>query len=86
MKLVKFFYGTSADELTPEDKGPNGLDCPPETEFIKVGKRSKNVKVIKITESGNKLYEKLGTLAKDKKLLLCVKDKENMNACKDLMV
>ena len=86
MKLVKFFYGTSADELTPEDKGPNGLDCPPETEFIKVGKRSKNVKIIKITESGNKLYEKLGTLAKDKKLLLCVNDRENMIICKDLMV
>ena len=86
MKLVEFFYGTSADELTPEDKVPNGLDCPPETEFIKVGKRSKNVKVIKITESGIKLYKKLGTLAKDKKLLLCVKDKGNMIAWKDLMV
>lgn len=86
MKLVHFFYGTSADELTPEDKGPNGLDCPPATEFIKVGNRCKNVKVMKITESGDKLYEKLGTMAKDNKLLLCVKDKVNMIACKDQMI
>ena len=86
MKHVKFFYGTSADELTPEDKGPNGLDCPPETEFIKVGEMNKKVKIIKITESGNKLYEKLGILAKDNKLLLCVKDKDHMTYCKDSMI
>ena len=34
MKSVKFFYGTSAHELTAEDKGEEGMDCPANTEFV----------------------------------------------------
>ena len=36
MSVVKYFYGTSADPLTEDDKGPNGLDCPDDTEYIKI--------------------------------------------------
>lgn len=59
MKSVKYFYGTSADELTPEDKGEDGMDCPATTEYVtlkRVGDKESKMVIDKITESGKALY------------------------------
>lgn len=59
MKSAKYFYGTSADELTPEDKGEDGLDCPATTEYVtlkRTGDKESGMVIDKITESGKALY------------------------------
>jgi hypothetical protein len=80
MKLVRFFYGTSADSLTLKDQGPEGLDCPEGTEFIQLGQeRNMNPEIIEIEEAGNDLFKKLGGLAETHKLVLCAEKAKDMD-------
>ena len=80
MKLVRFFYGTSADSLTPEDQGPEGLDCPEETEFTRLGEGGNmNPRVIEIKEAGVALFKKLAVLAETRKLVLCAETVKDMD-------
>ena len=81
MKSAQFFYGTSADEPSHEDKGGDGLGCPANTEYILMNTKYEQKPVITldiIDKSGPELYEKLGKEAKTQKLLLCVNEKKDL--------
>ena len=58
MQIVKFFYGTSADPLTEDDK-VRGLDCPANTEYITMNTeddKQPEIIIEEINASGPELY------------------------------
>jgi hypothetical protein len=81
LKSFKHVYGTSADQLTEDDKGAEGLDCPVNTEYIFMNTekdKQPHMNIKEINKSGPELYQKLGEMAKTEKLVLCAEKKEDM--------
>jgi hypothetical protein len=90
MKSVKFFYGTSADELTAEDKREEGMDCPATTEYVvleRTGNTEPKMVIDEINKSDKALYEYLGKLVTEdkKKLLLCTEKEGEMKEVSNKM-
>ena len=75
IKNVNYFYGACADSITDADKGPEGLDCPPNTEYqILYTNKQKVVDARPIYLTKENQYEKICNMTKTDKVVACFEE------------